>query len=586
MSAKTTNLAVIWILLEYFGKYFQDPRLHPYFAAEDEKERMKSPRWEQGNARINGKDVLDDECLNLDIRLWLLNPHLSIPSNSFDCSQPCLTLESDNGLFYRYKSVGYTLVSQEICSSNLDIGVMPKLNANSKPFESYSDNNCEILIKGLNIGIKYDYQPKKNHYNLSVRLPLQLNAHEMHGVEVSDYQVQPFLLPKPTVCKPIYRPLRKIGSVLCDITLSPHYLQLCSNLLMAFIGPYPEEECGNISNSNEECSQSIESKEDSSIMSSKSNNDNSSFSITVSIAGLRLIISDISLGMHLPVSIICIPKLVANVSQFPAKTVVRSNSISSNVSSQIQSYTNDLQCCLDVHFWIDYFKSGLTRSWEPLLEPFSFILSCEKSRKRGQGISFNSECPFHVNITGSLLDTLDVAYSSLSGPLSFIFGKDEKSIPLSIQNRLENYQEEKFEEQVRYTDGSVFQICHKNSPALRPDDRVAFSLSNLTGQKIRFHQKPLESGDFIQYVNHMDSKSLHFPATRSLVRNMRVIEVPFEGGQTHNSDSLIDTDIDASHSLSLQIPGFNWLVNSFLVDRTGKRFKCLRAKSKIVSVRA
>ena len=45
----------------------------------------------------------------------------------------------------------------------------------------------------------------------------------------------------------------------------------------------------------------------------------------------------------------------------------------------------------------------------------------------------------------------------------------------------------------------------------------------------------------------------------------------------------MDTDIDASHSLSLQIPGFNWLVNSLLVDWIGKVFKCLRVQSIIVS---
>lgn len=64
--------------------------------------------------------------------------------------------------------------------------------------------------------------------------------------------------------------------------------------------------------------------------------------------------------------------------------------------------------------WVDYFKNGLTRSWEPLLEPFHCIILYEDSFDRGQGITFSLECPFHLTVTGALLDTLDDAIGTFA----------------------------------------------------------------------------------------------------------------------------------------------------------------------------
>lgn len=53
--------------------------------------------------------------------------------------------------------------------------------------------------------------------------------------------------------------------------------------------------------------------------------------------------------------------------------------------------------------FIDYFKLGLTRNWEPFVEPFKCLVLYEKSVSRGKGITFNADCPLHFNVTSALI---------------------------------------------------------------------------------------------------------------------------------------------------------------------------------------
>jgi len=87
------------------------------------------------------------------------------------------------------------------------------------------------------------------------------------------------------------------------------------------------------------------------------------------------------------------------------------------------------------------------------------------------------------------------------------------------------------------TDGrNEMNIIHEIPKTLKGEDRVAFSLRNLTGQRIRIHQQPNFSSDdanakpvVVTYLNQGESAGLTFAATISVVKNLRIVEVPYPG---------------------------------------------------------
>ena len=271
---------------------------------------------------------------------------------------------------------------------------------------------------------------------------------------------------------------------------------------------------------------------------------------------------------------------------------------------------NDLQAGLELHFWVDYFKIAAMRCWEPLIEPYKCILLYEKSSLRGQGITFNADCPLHVNISGALLETIDDTINSFSSFRMGVFGKaknrdhDLREMQRQSSMRLAAYEERNlfFEETVQGR-----RIMHHIPSPLAENDRVAFSLTNRTGERLRIHQSlggstasdqfvPTSPRTRITYVEDALSAKLEFPATISVVRNLQVIEESFEndgamtaastkrgqhrrlgsGGTGTDGGSRIH--IDASHIIDVQIPGFRWL-KGMSVDAVGKRFYPLVPRS-------
>jgi hypothetical protein len=128
-------------------------------------------------------------------------------------------------------------------------------------------------------------------------------------------------------------------------------------------------------------------------------------------------------------------------------------------------------------------------------------------------------------------------------------------------------------------------IKHEKVSTLNSSDPAAFSLINLTGDEVRFHQHVRQdSGKYIQYLHHRGAAELSFPATRSLVMNLKIVEIPVykNGDQIINGAS--SGRVDSSNYIDVQIPGFCW-TKSISVDVTGKRFVGLQPKSSPLQVR-
>ena len=613
LDATSEDLSSVWSLLEYFSPYFNDERYgHPAFSAERQRLGALSAlsarsAQQRGYCQSEaGYTAKVDSCMNIDFRMWLLRPSLVIPSNGKSMRDPCLCLESDTGLYYRYKSIGEGFSAQEICSPGMNMVMtkdyMQPLETRGIRGVSGADVGVKTLAENLSFGVEYSYDTQSNHMNVSVQMPLDLTeakglSSSRMGIESSDLQVQPLILPRPTVCKPITTPSRHLGENICDIFFSYDYLDLATKQLLGFVQSPIDE-------SDEQAPSTVGSSTkvadtDSEGPDVAREDEEYTFSVCSRVKGLRAFLSDPILGMHHPIAAICLPSLVGTVSRLPASEEEFPNT--SLLSRSVDA--NDLQAGLDLHLWVDYFKIASMRCWEPLIEPYKCVLLYEKSSHRGQGITFNSECPLHANISGALLETIDDTINSFSSFRMGVFGKaknqdhDLREIQRLSTKRLAAYEERNlfFEESIRGR-----RIVHHIPSPLAENDRVAFSLTNHTGERLRIHQSlggtsaaaqqsvPTGPRTRITYIEDTLSAKLEFLATISLVRNLQVIEESFErdgataaaarrgqhrqmgpSGSAHDGGSRMH--VDSSHTIDVQIPGFQWL-KGMSVDAVGKRF--------------
>ena len=132
-------------------------------------------------------------------------------------------------------------------------------------------------------------------------------------------------------------------------------------------------------------------------ISSKSD-DKSSFSFVASVGDFRIFALDPVLGPHLPVAVVSVSRVSVTASTFVSKVVIP---IVNGAPAE------DLQISVIGSLWADYFKLGLTRSWEPLIEAYQFTALIEKSQERGLGLTYSSDTDLHINISSALLVILD-----------------------------------------------------------------------------------------------------------------------------------------------------------------------------------
>uniref|UniRef100_A0A7S4MN01 C2 domain-containing protein n=1 Tax=Odontella aurita TaxID=265563 RepID=A0A7S4MN01_9STRA len=449
---------------------------------------------------------------------------------------------------------------------------MPPLQSRGLRWLSGSDVGVKTLVENLSLGVQYDFCMENNHMNLSVSIPLSpLAIHDaklLSGIESVDLHMDRPLLPTPTVCKTAVRPSRKLGLSVVTVIFSKDYLKLAAQLLQGFVSEPAESEDKAAPPGDAEKSARTEST-----ATAESEQSDFGFSVSTRISGMKVLLSDPTLGMHHPIAVICLPRFVTSASQLLEPSLP---------NSAKDSALTDLQAVVDAHVWVDFFKLGATRSWEPLVEPYNFMVLYEKSAKRGKGMTFTSDCPFHVNVSGSLLETLDDTIESFTSLADGVFGLTDFDGGSNFK-----YEEEQnaqsaslrgifLEEEVDGSNGCHVRVGHRVPRPLKSGSRVAFSLSNRTGEVIRLHRQsefPRSSPSMratLSYVHHGDAAKLSFPATESVVKNLRVVEVMFE----QSSGGKGTKRLDARRAVDVQVPGFKW-VKGISVGATGKHFKQL-----------
>jgi hypothetical protein len=98
---------------------------------------------------------------------------------------------------------------------------------------------------------------------------------------------------------------------------------------------------------------------------------------------------------------------------------------------------------------------------------------------------------------------------------------------------------------------------------------------------MRYHQFRFGQGKgktVIAYLDNYKACALQFPATRTVIRNLKIVEV------TSDVFDHIDDLPDFSHYIDIQIPGMKW-IERISADVTGKRLLSLEPRSDILKVR-
>lgn len=558
--AVSEDLGAIWILLDYFGLYFKEPNYgHPAFAAEKmaEDHLIKVP---------------EAPCLDIDFRLWLIDPHVIIPTSS-EVDATCLMLESA-GLHYRYKSLGLHFSSQDIIAKDLGIVVLSThLEADlSRGVRQVSgsllSSGAKTLVDKLSFSVKYEYDDGPRFTRFAVRVPLSskyFNRHAMDGIEPFDIDVKPFVVPPPLICNPLVLPSRDLGENETIVYFSYEYMKLAAELLIAFVGPNP--------------TRSDELSESATVETNDTSSSGNIFSVAAHLESIKIVVSDPIMGMHRPFFSLSVSSILLTVSRLKEieSSQKKHDKFLGRLGSTVSSNSledKDLQACMDATMFVDYFKLGITRNWEPLIEPFRCMTMYERSTTRGKGIIFNAGCPLHLNITGASIDTIDDAIDTIA--LFFLEKNSENTAESDVRPDRSRPQTSIATTVTRDDSGHKLTVVHKSPEMLNEQERVAFSLKNFSGQRIRVHtQSDLEaelssSKTTVMYLDHNHLMPVSFPATETVIKNLEPVEVPFEGDQniTSQQKQLI---VPKNHSIDIQVPGFKW-TRGISLDKMGKHF--------------
>jgi hypothetical protein len=380
--------------------------------------------------------------MDIDFRLWMLQPHVVvIPSPSELSEDICVMIEAA-GLYYRYRSFGADYTSQDIVAKDLGLVLLMEYMEPSRSRGlrqvSGSLNSCGVktLVDELTFSLQYGYNTSTNYTRFALRVPLtsqHFDRHLMNGIESSNIEAQPFSVPPPLVCKPFQTPLRGSTHDETSIYLSHAHMKLALDILTAFVGPSQQQDSVN--------------KETASVDSSP---EESIFSMTAHVERVKCQVCDPVMGMHRPLLSICFPSLLLTASQLQETQDGQKTKFDKLTGRHSFENAEDMQASIEVcycllHFclnivlyvlhsfsfcivshlissrlsqatlFIDYFNLGLTRTWEPFVEPFKCLIMYEKSASRGKGITFNADCPLHANITGSLIGEYQIWSCILNG---------------------------------------------------------------------------------------------------------------------------------------------------------------------------
>jgi hypothetical protein len=562
-----SDFSTIFRFLDFVTVYFADESFgNPNFEATKRVQEMKE---ELVNTEGRSQSHLEDSISVIDFRLWLRKPCLRIPCTPKLADSAFSVVGCDDGLWYRFSGID-TFSSQECVARGMNLAFEDQ-TISEATYSNPSSGSRRLLIDNLSFGLRINYQGDSDHTDVSLQIPYKGDG--AGGYSSPGVFVAPLVVGKPMVCVPPSKPGRHLGPSVCEITCIVDALPRAWSSLYGLFNA--DIEIIEVDPDNVVETDGGET-EDSESSTSESG---STLSFTGQIGDIRLFVLDPVLGPHLPVAVVSVADTKVTTSTFGASGM-------DSVLSRGLAPSGDLQVLVEGHIWADYFKFGITRSWEPLLEAYSFTVFFERSKYRGLGLTVASDVPLQANISGALLLILDECFDSFNALVQAARGATQKpTYPLrgSVLAQIPLEKVEHF--------GSVA-IAHSKPSPLGDSDRVAFSLKNMTGQMLRAYRiggSPTQMAEekekaSLSYLDNCEAIELSLLPSVSLVRNLGIVEVEYPGLE-NSPRAMWQREVGTSHQIDIQVPGFSW-IRSLMVDQFGRRFvdlipRCAVLRSKV-----
>jgi hypothetical protein len=496
-------------LLSWFSCYFANDRLgNPCFDANATVEKIR-----QELHGVNGLDGPSSQidCSGTDFRLWMANPQLNIPCDPSATNCSIVRVTAACGLWYKFLTHG-SVTFHECASDSMEL-----------VFQKHCGQEATV-IKHLSLGVRFVLFQESRHSDLNVQVPfVDFERCVTDEIAVS---LSPNVVADPVICLATETAKRILGGNACEVTMVAETCFAATTALMGFLGVKTD------------------------IEDDQSHSTSSSCSYILSVYDTRVFTLDPQLGEHLPF-------IVLNVSALD----VTSSDVSPVHKAAERSQT-DLQVICRTTLWADYFKRGPSRSWEPLLEATSVALNFERSQSRGTGITLTCSSDLHFNITSAFLVGVDDIVHCYN-----LFARG------SVQTRNDTDQAETTRRRASVVE-SCFdkEIVHEIPRALSNTSRVAFSLMNKTGETLRTHGHELRSDDgptVLSYLDHNQVTDLFFLPSVSVVRNLRIADVPYPGISTSLSSEKVRSL--TQNTLSIQVAGYTW---NHAINVSGQQIGC------------
>ncbi|GAX12581.1 hypothetical protein FisN_13Lh037 [Fistulifera solaris] len=515
-----SDFGTVHRLLEFataFGT--NDKHGNPSFEAARVVEDLKKSLMGSSEMSVNLSRP-SDVCKGTDFRLWMTSPLISIPCTP----SGNLIAQGDGGLWFHSTST-VEFSSQEVVSGGLSLKFQVGINSEQK------------LIEDLTFGVLVNHKIESNHTDYSIQMPL--TDPMACSVVYPRLAVAPTIITDPFVCQPADQPSRHLGPRVCELTCVLEVLPSVASTVLGLFNASEETTTENLP-------ETI----------------GSTFSLVARISDIRFFLLDPILGIHLPIFVLSLSSMKATISQFDAH----------DRSPKDRSALNELQVIVDGLFWADYFKLGSTRSWEPLLEAFKFCLLWKKSRLRGGGLTLSSDSPLHANISSAFLVIVSQVLELYKQQLRNVLGVTRPP----ISDTTASMRQETMKACSMLSDVvEGLSVTHRKFNHSDVPERVAFSLKNMTGQRIRFYRyeslrEDIGPSPILTYLDHSSVVKLSFEASVSSVQNLVIKEVKYPGFNEASEEVV-------PHLVDIQLPGCSW-IRGLSVDSFGRRFAAIEPK--------
>ncbi len=552
-----------------------------YFSAYNIEPACGNPK-----TQIFDKIPLDDRpCTGHDLRLFIRRPHLKVLKTLSSSTSNALILEAsedgisyvpgsihNGGVYYRQLLDSNDAKTMEFKALNLAVIYLSN-NNDAVPGirgSAGSGRGVRTLLENFYISIFSQYVDAKHYFKIEAQHcadnksgsslfefvnndNLENSVFNPKDNEYSPYSlglpfvVEPSVLFQTDNTKPAVNPLSS------NIVISYDDLYFLSSIVSSLL-------CIKFNSNTRSGSSSPMQSPSKPDDSSKNNNismqsDTPSMFGVVSLASIRVVVVDSVLGLHLPLFQSFIQKL----------DLVIDN-----------EFGNSYRIFAEISLWFDYFNN-MKKCWEPFIEKLKVVtlfqqnqmmsLSDSKSESIGCGITLRVLSDIHVNLSGSLIRTIDdtVHMLNTSGYNKYVNSAEAQSVADPINELMPS---KKRSESLTNKKRTSSVEMHREHTPLLDSDRVGFSILNLTGQPIRYIQR-LDNAYSIEYLEDRGRGNLNFTACATKINNMKIVEDAFNV-QVVNNVRAGNSNDRVSHQVAIQISGYEWFP-SVQVDEIGTK---------------